>query len=163
MAQSFWLLLGQKLMGTYMTKVMINWEIPSLTDSTFIFFVCLHFTTFVSLHSSTGSTLLTTYSSNKYRKLVQETFKGLGKGKKLLSLISKGVEMNFSLSYFVLILIVRGTASSIYKSVILSLLLKKNLKFKKTKANFLFISFPSILTFTASKWLFNNQRVLLSF
>lgn len=116
-------------------------------DSTFFFFMGLHFMAFVLFHSKRGTAVLLRYRKSANRKVVQETFKGYGKGYKLFRLISKGIEMNVNPIYFVFLLLIRGSSSAFYKTTVLSYLLKKPLSFKKAKMNVLFNSLPAILVY----------------
>jgi hypothetical protein len=59
------------------------------------------------------------YRKSEARKVVQETFKGYGKGFNLLILINKGIRFHYHPLTFIGILIVRGTASSLYKTIAL--------------------------------------------
>jgi hypothetical protein len=73
------------------------------------------------------------YRNNEARKVVQETLKGYGKGFNLLVLVSKGIKSDFHPLVFVGILIIRGSASSLYKTTALSVMLNKPLALKKPK------------------------------
>jgi len=134
-------------MGIFVTKFLMFGELPSLTDSTFIFFLCLHFTSFIYFHSNEGSCLLKRYHKNPYRKIFQETFKGYGKGMKLFLLILKGVQLKFNIYYFLIVLLARGCASSFYTSLTLKFLTKEHIRLNKVKTNTIFIVVPCIVTF----------------
>mmetsp|Transcript_41282 Transcript_41282/g.39753 ORF Transcript_41282/g.39753 Transcript_41282/m.39753 type:complete len:225 (+) Transcript_41282:4-678(+) len=145
--QMFWLLLGQKFIGISMTKFLLFLELPSITDSTLIFFLSLHFTTFVYLQSSWGAEALESWRECPARQVLQETFKGLGKAQKLFWLVQKGVATQTNPLCFVAVLIVRGTASSLYKEFVLKQILRKKMKMRKARKNLVYISVPSILTY----------------
>ncbi len=49
--------------------------------------------------------------------------------------------------YFLLVLIVRGSASAMFKAGCVSLITKKRIKTKKAKRNFLFITIPSMVLY----------------
>lgn len=87
------------------------------------------------------------YRNNESRRVIQETFKGYGKGFNLLVLVNKGLSMQINPLYFVMVLIIRGSASAIYKSLFLSYLLKKPLSLKKAKINFIINTLPTIVAF----------------
>lgn len=53
--------------------------------------------------------------------------------------------------YFVIVLLIRGSASALFKALCISLIMKKPLKTKKAKINFLFITIPSVLLFLVKK------------
>ena len=72
----------------------------------------------------------------------------------MVALVHKGTNAEISLGYFIWVLVVRGSASSLFKSSILSVLLGKNLKLKKPKANFIFNTLPSIVLLLVEKFLF---------
>jgi len=87
------------------------------------------------------------YRKNEYRKVIQETFKGYGKGFSLLTLVAKGMSMDVSPAYFIMVLIIRGSASSLYKQLSLSLLIKKKFKMNKPIINFIFNTCPTICVY----------------
>jgi hypothetical protein len=89
------------------------------------------------------------YRKNEYRRVIQETFKGYGKGFSLLVLVGKGLDLGINPFYFVFVLVIRGSASAFYKSICLSLILKKPLKLNKAKTNFFFNTIPTIIAFIA--------------
>lgn len=130
-----------------MAKALIFWELPTLMDSTFIFFMGLHFIAFMYIHSERGTKILMKYRQSPYRKVVQETMKGYGKGLKLFKLLDRGIEFNVNPLYFLFVLLIRGTASAIYKTTVLSYLLDKPLRFNKAKQNILFNSLPSMILY----------------
>lgn len=49
--------------------------------------------------------------------------------------------------YFLFVLVVRGSASAIFKAICVSAITKKQVKLKKAKMNFLFITIPSVALF----------------
>jgi hypothetical protein len=76
--------------------------------------------------------------NNNFRKVIQETFKGYGKGVSMITLVKKGIKTNQAQPYFLLVLVIRGTASAIFKATYLSLTVKKPLKLKKAKSNLIY-------------------------
>lgn len=132
-ATAFCLLLGQKFMSLLVTKLLLFGELPSLKDQTFLLLLGIHFTTFLCFHSTPVKGFMERYRKSEYRKLVQETFKGYGKGFSLLVLVNKGFKLQIQPVYFIFILVIRGTASSLYKSATLSYLLNKPFKLKKPR------------------------------
>lgn len=103
--------------------------------------------TFLFFHSTPVKGLMLRYSKNPYRKVIQETFKGYGKGFNLLLLVNKGLNLGIHPLYFTGVLIIRGSASAIYKQIYLSILLNKNLKWSKPRLNFIMNTTPTILVF----------------
>lgn len=82
------------------------------------------------------------------RLVLQETFKGYGKGISLLSSINKGFKLETNALYFIFVIVVRCLASSIFKVVFLSKVLgRKKFKLKKTKVNFVFNAIPTIIAY----------------
>jgi len=82
------------------------------------------------------------------RLVLQETFKGYGKGISLLSSINKGFKLETNALYFILVIIIRCLASSTFKVIFLAKILKrKKFKLKKTKINFVFNAIPTIITY----------------
>jgi hypothetical protein len=144
----------QKFMSMFIIKLLLLGELPSLSDSTVFFFLALHFMTFLAFHSKIGTDVMDTLRKSAIRRLLQETFKGYGKGLALLALVHKGMNAEISLSYFIWILVVRGSASSLFKSSVLSMILGKSVKLKKPKANFIFNTLPSISLLIVEKILF---------
>lgn len=130
--------------------MLLFWEFPSLIDSTFFFFLGLHCIAFVLFHSERGTHFLLRYRKSANRKLIQETFKGYGKGYKLFRLIAKGIDMSINPFYFSFLLIVRGSISAFYKSVVLCYLLKKKeLKLNKPIENIKFNALPALVVYVA--------------
>lgn len=145
------LLLGQKFTGTFVAKMLIYWELPSLFDSTFYFLLGLHFAAFFFVHSKPVRKILLRYRNSPYRKLIQETFKGYGKGLKMIWLVEKVIEKNLSVYYCVFVIMLRCSAAAIYKTTMLKLMLSKPLKFYNVKKNFFITSLPSIIIFIVLK------------
>lgn len=150
----FFILLLQKFMSMFIIKLLLLGELPSLRDSTVFFFLGLHFITFIAFHSKIGTDVMDTLRKSTVRKLFQETFKGYGKGLALIALVHKGINAEISMSYFIWVLIVRGSASALFKSSVLSLILGKPVKLKKPKANFIFNTIPSITLLLIEKLFF---------
>lgn len=83
------------------------------------------------------------------RLLLQETFKGYGKGLSVLGTIFKAIKLDTDGLYAIVVLVLRGTASSFLKQSLLYILLrKKKFRINKPKANFIFVSVPSILLYS---------------
>ena len=131
-------------MSMIIIKLLLQGQLPSFRDSTVFFFLALHFITFMAFHSKIGIDVMDTLRKSAVRRVLQETFKGYGKGLALLALVHKGTNAEISLSYFIWVMIVRGSASALFKSCILSIILGKPLKLKKPQANFIYNTLPSI-------------------
>ena len=61
--------------------------------------------------------------------------------------MGKGLKLQSEASYFVLVLLVRGSASALFKATCVSLIVKKPLKLKKAKTNLIFITIPSVILY----------------
>lgn len=118
-------------------------------DSTSLLLLGLHFVTFTLFHWNHGKKLMSKLRKSEMRSVVQETFKGYGKGLNLISLVHKAFKLQINAPYFVLIVIIRGSASALFKAVFLHLIVKKPLRLKKAKINLLFITIPTIIMFIA--------------
>ena len=88
---------------------------------------------------------------------MQETFKGYGKALNLLESVRKAIKLETPFSYFIGVLIVRGSASSLFKQGLLSVLLRRPVRLEKPQTNFFINTIPTILIFTCryviSHWL----------
>jgi hypothetical protein len=85
---------------------------------------------------------------SELRLVLQETFKGYGKGISLLSSINKGFKFETNALYFILVIIIRCLASSVFKVLFLAKILKKKkFKLKKPKINFIFNAIPTIIIY----------------
>jgi len=144
---AFCLLLGQKFMSIVIGKVSLYGELPTLKDSYFLVLLGIHFLTFTLFHTHTGDDIMQKIKKSEVRIVVQETFKGYGKGLSLISLVNKGMKLSINPTLFIIILLFRGSASAMFKSTCMSFLLKKPIKTKKAKVNFLFITIPTVLFF----------------
>lgn len=138
----------------FIVKLLLSGELPSLKDSTVFFFLGLHFITFIAFHSKIGSDVMENLRKSTIRRVFQETFKGYGKGLALIALVHKGFNAEISMAYFIWILAVRGSASALFKSFNLSMILGKSMKWKKPKANFIFNTVPSISLLIIEKLVF---------
>ena len=74
-----------------MVKRLMYGKIPSITEPKILYLIMVHSATFFFLHSPWGDYLMKGARKNLYRKFCQETFKGYGKGLKLLILVNKGI------------------------------------------------------------------------
>lgn len=81
---AFCLLLVQKLMSIFIGKVSLYGELPTLGDSTFLILLAIHFVTFTLFHTHTGDEIMLKIKKSEMRIIVQETFKGYGKGLSLI-------------------------------------------------------------------------------
>lgn len=81
------------------------------------------------------------------RMVCQETFKGYGKGLSLITLINKGFKLDISIYYFIVLLVIRGSVSAVFKEAYMSLIFKKPMKFYKAKLNFIYITIPALILF----------------
>lgn len=144
---AFFLLLIQKLMSIVIGKVSLYGELPTLRDSSFLILLAIHFVTFTIFHTHTGEDIMNKIKKSEIRIVCQETFKGYGKGLSLIQLVNKGMKLHTHGIYFLFVLLVRGSASALFKAGCISVITKKPLKTKKAKTNFLFITVPAILLF----------------
>ena len=115
-------------MSVIVVKRLLYGEIPSIRDGKVLYLISIHTITFLFFHSEVGNKLMERIRKSLRRKFVQETFKGYSKGLKLLMLVNKGITKEISDEFFIWLLIVRCIASSIFKSCILSIFLKKRVK-----------------------------------
>ena len=72
-------------------KSLLYGEMPTLKNSTTMLLLNLHFITFLCLHSKLGNDVMDNLKKSSIRRIVQETFKGYGKGLSLLVLVHKGL------------------------------------------------------------------------
>jgi hypothetical protein len=86
-------------------------------------------------------------NKSEIRIILQETFKGYGKGLNMIKLMKKGLKLHTNMTYFVFVLIIRGSASAMFKAWCVSLIEKKPIRTSKAKSNFLFITIPSIVLY----------------
>ena len=122
---SYFILVGQKFIGIFLTKVLLHNQFPSHKDSTFFALLAIHFLSFTFFHSENGRQLMIKYKRNIYRKLFQQAFKGYGKGLKLMSLIHKGMSLDVNPLYFSSILVIRSCAAALYRTVTIGFFLNK--------------------------------------
>jgi hypothetical protein len=88
---------------------------------------------------------MTRIRNSKLRIVIQETFKGYGKAINLLTSVRKAFSLQTDPGYFLVVLVVRGSASAFCKQALLSVILKKKLRTKKPKANFYNNTVPTIV------------------
>lgn len=92
-ATAFCVLLGQKFMSIFVTKIFLYGKLPRLQDQTFTLLLAIHLFTFLFFHETPVKDLMMKYRKNEYRRVIQETFKGYGKGLNLFILVNKGLEL----------------------------------------------------------------------
>ncbi len=131
-------------MSIVIAKVSLYGEFPTIRDSSFLLLLGIHFLTFTLFHTHTGEEVMNKINKSELRIVVQETFKGYGKGLNLLALVHKGMKLHTNIAYFILVLMIRGSASAMFKAWCVSLIEKKPIRTSKAKSNFLFITMPSI-------------------
>ena len=90
---AFCLLLGQKFMSIVISKLSLYGELPTLHDSSFLVLLGVHFLTFTLFHTHTGEDVMMKIKRSEVRIVVQETFKGYGKGLSLIKLVNKGIKL----------------------------------------------------------------------
>lgn len=61
-----------------------------------------------------------------------------------MTLINKSFKLSINPVYFIVVLLIRGSISALFKELYVKSILKKPLKFRKPKINFLFITLPSL-------------------
>lgn len=81
---------------------------------------------------------------SKLRIMMQETFKGYGKAINLMGSIRKALEIQSNFPYFVWVLVIRGSASALFKATMLSFILKRPIVTKKAKRNFYQNTIPAV-------------------
>jgi len=146
-ATAFWLLLGQKFTSVFIMKVLLFGELPSLRDQQFLALLGIHFLTFCYFHSSLGEPLMRRIRQSQFRIVLQETLKGYGKSINLIGSVRKALKLETNVGYFVMVLIIRGSASALFKARTLSLILKKPMTTKKARRNFYQNTLPSIILY----------------
>ena len=144
---AFCLLLCQKFMSIVIGKLSLQGELPTLRDSSFLILLAIHFSTFLLFHTHTGEEIMLRIKASECRIVIQETFKGYGKGLNLLKLINKGMKLQPNPVYFVAVLLIRGSASAMFKATCISFVTQKPIKTRKAKMNLLFITIPSIILY----------------
>lgn len=145
---AFILLLVQKFIGIFILKILLTWRLPSVKDQSMLFLLGLHLTTFFYFHSKHGKGFMSKIMKSHTRLVLQESFKGYGKGINLLASIYKGLKYDTDVFYFIFVLVVRCSVSSAFKSMYLSTVVKrKPIRFKKTKVNFVFNAIPTIIVY----------------
>jgi hypothetical protein len=80
MVKAFLVLLVQKFMSIVIAKVSLYGEFPLLKDSSFLLLLGIHFLSFTLFHTRTGEEVMDRINKSEIRIVVQETFKGYGKG-----------------------------------------------------------------------------------
>lgn len=73
---------------------------------------------------------------SRLRIVIQETFKGYGKAINLSGSIKKALVLEASFPYFVAVLVIRGSASALFKGFMISKILRRPMLTKKAKRNF---------------------------
>ena len=84
MVKAFLVLLVQKFMSIVIAKVSLYGEFPTLKDSSFLLLLGIHFLTFTLFHTHTGEEVMDRINKSEIRIVMQETFKGYGKGLNLI-------------------------------------------------------------------------------
>ncbi len=79
---------------------------------------------------------------------MQEMFKGYGKALNLLESTRKAIKLETEYQYFIGVLVVRGSASALFKQGLLSIILRKKLSFHKPITNFYINTLPTVLIYT---------------
>ena len=133
---AFFLLLFQKCMSIIVSKLLLYGELPTLHDSSFLLLLGLHFVTFALFHSGPANAFMNRINNSQIRQVCQETFKGYGKGLNLVKLVLKGFALQTDVAYFLGVLVIRGSASAVFKAVYVSCIMDKPVNLKKAKNNF---------------------------
>jgi hypothetical protein len=81
-------------MSIVIGKISLYGELPTLRDSSFLLLLGIHFVTFTLFHTHTGEDLMNKIKKSEIRIVVQETFKGYGKGLNLIALVHKGMKLH---------------------------------------------------------------------
>jgi hypothetical protein len=118
-----------------------------MKDGWLFLLLALHFLSFLCLHTKPGRKIMQKYKRNPYRMVIQQTFKGYGKGIKLIALVEKGVEMCINPLYFCAVICVRCSVAALYKTLMLGFFLKKEFRFRKIRDNLKMNGIPTLLLF----------------
>eukprot|EP00347_Sterkiella_histriomuscorum_P010401 403376445 len=145
---AFMLLLGQKFLSIFIVKVLVQGELPSLRDQSFVFLLGLHFLSFLYFHSYMGNELMSRINKSQYRILFQETFKGYGKALNLMSSVKKALSYETNFIYFIGVLVIRGSASALFKASMVKIIIKQDkIDSKKARSNFYWNTCPTIVVY----------------
>jgi len=129
---------------------MLTWSLPTLKDLSLILLLGVHLSTFFYFHSKHGQNLTRRLMKDNKRIVIQDTFKGYGKSLNLLSSIRKALRYDSDPLYFMAVLVIRCSITSIFKTFIIKTLIKrKAFKLKRTEINLVFNAVPSIIVYLA--------------
>ena len=131
-------------MSIIVAKLSLYGELPNLKDSTFLMLLLIHFVTFTLFHTAIGDKVMRKIKKSEVRIVCQETFKGYGKGLSLIQLVHKGMNVGINPVYFIIVLLIRGSASALFKAFFVSFIEKKAINTSRAKSNLLFITVPTI-------------------
>ena len=134
-------------MSIFISKLSLYGELPGLSDSSLLMLFAIHFLTFTFFHTAIGDKVMNKIKKSEVRIVCQETFKGYGKGLSLIQLVHKGMKLHANPLYFVMVLLIRGSASALFKAFFISLIEKKPIRTSRAKANLLFITVPTIILY----------------
>jgi hypothetical protein len=81
---AFCLLLGQKFMSIFISKLSLYGELPGFSDSSFLMLLAIHLVMFTFFHTAIGDRVMNKIKKSEVRIVCQETFKGYGKGLSLI-------------------------------------------------------------------------------
>lgn len=131
-------------MSIIIAKLSLYGELPNLKDSTFLMLLLIHFVTFTLFHTAIGDKVMRKIKKSEVRIVCQETFKGYGKGLNLIQLVHNGMKLHINPLYFIMVLLIRGSASALFKAFCVSFIEKKAINTSRAKSNLLFITVPTI-------------------
>ena len=131
-------------MSIIIAKLSLYGELPTLKDSTFLMLLLIHFMTFTLFHTAIGDKVMRKIKKSEVRIVCQETFKGYGKGLSLIQLVNTGMKLHINPVYFIFVLLIRGSASALFKAFFVSFIEKKAINTSRAKSNLLFITVPTV-------------------
>lgn len=110
----------------------------------------VHTVFFFYMHSKMGNGFTNMLMKSRFRVIFQETFKGYGKALNVLSAIKEAFKIGTDGVWAIVVLVIRGVASATLKQIIIFFLLRrKRFKYDKPRANFFFVSIPSVTLYIA--------------
>ena len=134
-------------MSIFIAKLSLYGELPDLRDSTILMLLAIHFITFTFFHTAIGDKVMRKIKKSEVRIVCQETFKGYGKGLSLIQLVHKGMKLHTNPLFFIIVLLIRGSASALFKAFCVSLIEKKSINTSRAKSNLLFITVPTVILY----------------
>ena len=96
-----------------------------------------------------GNELMNRIKKSQYRILFQETFKGYGKALNLMASVKKALTLETNFAYFIIVLVVRGSASALCKATLIKVIVrnKESIETKKAISNLYWNTVPTMLVY----------------